>query len=461
MKALTVGNIKLFRFYFVHWLAPFFHLPRELFDDYALSQRMAKGVAFDLTVSKSFVDGYNNGVAMLGKEVKCLWGSHETPQVEFRTKQILFWMVRLATIAAVFASTQGDPTEQNLMTVWYSSMLQFLVLPYSLFVSITYGLETIFVLYTGHALTFPILMALTEKFLPGKPNELLSITITPRFLIVFLAIDQLLCFVTLFWSPTGAKPEAKSIGRIWQSIWYGFLNCKTYYLVLLPLCFGLKIPIAACFIDYMLGISSSITERTRRYWGVLFYHAHKMGHLPLVYPDAHKFHHYLHDCTSFDAHIFGSGAPEEWLMLLADVLLVKSLGIPPAALSPSVLVVSWFNKWGFHTLVADPIDDGENHHACHHSLHIHNLALTYPYDLIMGTAMKERIKWAGYEIFRTETTGDHDDKMYKLRFIPINTDTSSLIGSKEGGDRPRISKRRNSSTSMTGINFSSTAMMDD
>ena len=31
------------------------------------------------------------------------------------------------------------------------------------------------------------------------------------------------------------------------------------------------------------------------------------GHLPRVYEEAHKFHHYLHGSTAFDAHIYGSG----------------------------------------------------------------------------------------------------------------------------------------------------------
>ena len=117
--------------------------------------------------------------------------------------------------------------------------------------------------------------------------------------------------------------------------------------------------------DYALGLSNIITKHTMAYWTGLFYHAHRnrIGHIPIVYQDAHWFHHHLHDTTSWDAHIFGSGAPEEWLILLADIFLALCLGMPPASLNPSVLAVSWYNKWGFHTRKANPVDDGENFHA--------------------------------------------------------------------------------------------------
>lgn len=38
-----------------------------------------------------------------------------------------------------------------------------------------------------------------------------------------------------------------------------------------------------------------------------------------VYEEAHKFHHYLHDTTPFDAHVYGAGAPEEWFSMVVEV----------------------------------------------------------------------------------------------------------------------------------------------
>ena len=39
------------------------------------------------------------------------------------------------------------------------------------------------------------------------------------------------------------------------------------------------------------------------------------------YDEAHKYHHYLHDTTSFDAHIYGAGAPEEWFCLVLEACM--------------------------------------------------------------------------------------------------------------------------------------------
>ena len=318
------------------------------------------------------------------------------------------------------------------------SLLQFVVLPYSLSIALAYGLETVFVAYTGHAIVQSILTALTNAFIPEKYKAV--ITISPTFLAAFLIVDQLLCVYTLFRTPIGLAVEKIPTGRIWQSIWYGFLNCKTYYLILLPITYGTKIPIIPWTLDYCLGLSSLVTKRTTAYWSPLFYHAHKIGHIPIVYPDAHRFHHHLHDATSFDAHIFASGAPEEWLILLTDIVLAHYLKVCPASLGPSVLAISWYNKWGFHSRKANPNDDGDNFHVNHHSTHVKNIAITYPYDLLMGTAMKPRVHWAGYEIFREESK---DDKSYKVCFVPLDR-----------GDVQVLSMSKRQSLSLSGIDFS-------
>lgn len=434
ISALTVGNLTLFRFYFAHLLKPFRRLPPELYNEHAMSKKMAEGQPFDLVVDRRYVDGYNGSMDKLQGDIKGMWRG---PQVDFRIKQILFWLVRLATIAAAFRG--AEPLHFTFLV----SLLQFLVLPYSLFVALGYGLETVFVLYTGHMFMFPLLTTLTRKCLPKNYNR--TITISPLFLALFLLADQSICAACLYKTPKG-KTVPLPAGRIWQSVWYGFLNCKSYYLVLLPLCFGFEIPIVPWLLDFTLGISGTITKYTMRYWQVLFYHAHKMGHIPLVYPDAHRFHHHLHDCTAFDAHIFGSGAPEEWLILVADVIMTMFFGIAPASLSPSVLGVSWYNKWGFHTRAQEPAggdDDGVNFHPAHHSRHVVNYGITYPYDLLMGTTPKEfngRITWAGYKMRRTEA---EDGKTIILQFVPTLEELPS---------------ERRQSRSFSGINFSSATM---
>ena len=63
-----------------------------------------------------------------------------------------------------------------------------------------------------------------------------------------------------------------------------------------------------------------------------------------MYDEAHKLHHYLHGSTAFDAHIYGSGMPEEWGLLVIDTVMSVSCGMLPAALNQHILYHSWTNK---------------------------------------------------------------------------------------------------------------------
>jgi len=252
---------------------------------------------------------------------------------------------------------------------------------------------------------FPMLTWVLQSALPASWN--VSLTISPMFVLAFLAFDQLLCAVCLFWTP-GGRTQRLPLRRVLESVVYGFLNCKTYWLFLLPLCFGLRVPLIAWSLDGTLGLSSKISSHVQQYWEVLFYHVHRIAHLKHVYPDAHKFHHYLHDTTAFDAHIFGSGAPEEWLLLMCDLLLVLGLGVVPASLSYHVLAVSWVDKWRFHTRTEGPGLQEENFHADHHARHVHNFGFYYPYEMLMKTALPEyntEVEWSGFKVVRKET--DH------------------------------------------------------
>jgi len=288
-------------------------------------------------------------------------------------------------------------------------------------VAFGYGLETVFVLYSGHALVFPLLQLLLRSILPE--HLYLTFTIRPWFLVALLVVDQLLCAICLFRTPKG-KTAPMATSRIMQSVTYGFLNCKTYYLILLPLIFGLEVPVLAWVLDAVLGLSGKISETCGRIWAVLFYHAHRMGHVKQVYTDAHKFHHFLHDCTAFDAHIFGSGAPEEWLILMSDLALALGLGCLPACLSYHVLSVSWYNKWGFHSRNDKPAGHSDNFHADHHALHTVNFGFSPPYELFMKTLPprctdKGEAEYGGFVIKRVE-----DGSTVRLEFTPASASAS-------------------------------------
>ena len=143
----------------------------------------------------------------------------------------------------------------------------------------------------------------------------------------------------------------------------------------------------------------------RTHWQVLFFHQHRMAHLPRVYEQAHKLHHYLHDCSPFDAHLYGSGLPEEWCLLVFEVAVAAGFGVLPPALSFNVLANDWGNKVG-HTRKADA-SDGANYHADHHTLHNKNFGI---YGCLLTctlapTPLAMTVEYAGCVITRKQVQG--------------------------------------------------------
>eukprot|EP00441_Pelagodinium_beii_P006268 CAMPEP_0197695602 /NCGR_PEP_ID=MMETSP1338-20131121/115406_1 /TAXON_ID=43686 ORGANISM="Pelagodinium beii, Strain RCC1491" /NCGR_SAMPLE_ID=MMETSP1338 /ASSEMBLY_ACC=CAM_ASM_000754 /LENGTH=279 /DNA_ID=CAMNT_0043278607 /DNA_START=550 /DNA_END=1389 /DNA_ORIENTATION=+ len=136
-------------------------------------------------------------------------------------------------------------------------------------------------------------------------------------------------------------------------------------------------------------------------------------------------HHYLHDSTAFDAHIYGSGMNEEYFWILAETLpclLAPSLFFP-YFLNFETLYQSWTNK-GAHTrsdegVTVDTLGcfDEDNYHADHHELHRANFGsstgalLDFYFGTqgsttkgVSGLAYSSRIDPAnpGHQIFRIE-----------------------------------------------------------
>jgi len=164
---------------------------------------------------------------------------------------------------------------------------------------------------------------------------------------------------------------------------WGFINTKTYNIVLLlHLCdVGFRVPVVIWLVDAYLGLSCTIAKMISKYWMhwlQLFYHQHRMAHLPKVYEHAHKLHHYLHGTMSFDAHIYGNGMPEEIFFMLAELCLAVFGRVTPAFLNQYIIYLTWTNKFG-HT--QKPEDTcGENFHTDHHIFHVKNFGI---YNAIM------------------------------------------------------------------------------
>jgi hypothetical protein len=264
----------------------------------------------------------------------------------FSTRMTLFFALRLScgALALLYPS--------QLRWAFALGSLQFVLLPMSLFVAVTQIIALAPALFIAHLLLYRPLEALVQAVLPAQVAALASLSVDTRFVAAFFVIDQLACVFCLFRVPGHGRSEPMALKRVLHSVGFGFLNCKTYFLVLLlhmraagVAINGAAAPSArslprshplACaggvwIIDAVLGLSPRLAkvrcapllasrEPTVRvvpahqlisawglHWAALFYHQHRLAHMPGVYEDAHKFHHFLHDASAFDAHIYGSG----------------------------------------------------------------------------------------------------------------------------------------------------------
>mmetsp|Transcript_6926 Transcript_6926/g.15356 ORF Transcript_6926/g.15356 Transcript_6926/m.15356 type:complete len:143 (+) Transcript_6926:416-844(+) len=120
-------------------------------------------------------------------------------------------------------------------------------------------------------------------------------------------------------------------------------------------------------------------------------------------------HHAMHGSTAFDAHVYGSGLPEEWAMLMMELWGTVLLGVPPPSVTNwFVIYTSWTNKTG-HTRVADG-RRGQNNHADHHTEHIKNYGIfSIAMDLLFETNAPPRDGskhgYGDYTVDRSEETG--------------------------------------------------------
>lgn len=347
--------------------------------------------------------------------------THKDSEAEFSTKMQNFFILRL--ICCVLAYF-----DYFYLTILISS-LQFFILPYSLIISLSKFIEILYNIFLGYLIYFPIAYSLTNNlnnvnifnFLSIKSIENtdninfknnknifnLSLEINNEFICYFFLVDFLVCSVFSFYTPLGKTKQFKP-ARLAQSIIYGFLNTKTYYLILLFLLRGAKIPILLWLIDAIFKVSEKLTflmhQILKINWPMVFYHQHRVAHFPYVYSDAHKFHHFLQDSSPFDAHLYGSGAPEEWHSLMFELLPCFFLGLFPPSLSFFALKNSLLNKIG-HTRKENG-NDQELSHVDHHLFHIKNFSWDISLEMFLGTSTNNRrMKCDGYVITK-EIEGD-------------------------------------------------------
>lgn len=268
-------------------------LPRLISDPDHLATRMSKTTgAFETPpVSMEIVNSYNNSVDKLAALVR----QHSTER-PFVKSIMLFALLRF--ICLVVAAV-GFP----FWALGVGVVMQFMLLPFSGVV----GLLHLVLLSPGLFVPHYVVVMLLKPVMMMGGLPLWEFRISWNFIACFFLVDQMACLLCLF-RTNGGRTEVFGWKRTLWSICYGFFNSKTYTLLVLLCVRGTTVPMTLYLVDAILGITSMVSKRCYQllgHWSVHFYHQHRLGHLPRVYEHAHKFHHYLHDTTAFDAHIYG------------------------------------------------------------------------------------------------------------------------------------------------------------
>ena len=426
MLSYLNGHLLLFRFAIEH-LPLLFTLPGWLTDPAKLERRLATlrdGTLQSLTlnVPSDQADAYNLALKQLGTNMQAL----HPQQMTASTRVCLLNLIRFSTLVAAWYGDIG-------LTLGVA-MTQFLIAPYSLFVSITAGLTLIFYLLLPHYLAFAGLQYLTS-FLPQSPwlSWLASwgqIPITPLTIGLFVLLDQMLCLHTMLTPEAATYPSSK----ILMYALHGFVNSKTMTLVVLFLCkhhhptLSLWHWIVEGFLAKATTRISGLLSSSTLHSNVLFYHQHRMAHLPVVYQHAHKLHHapgHMAATSAFDASLYGCGMPEEFFVLAAELVLL-TMGVPPASLGCYVLFTQGLGNKQSHT-----IKDGEgredNFHTDHHLTHTKNYGSSATVfhclpDLYFSTAARK-----GGHCIPANSTSPGREVMVKAVVEPGRKDTSFVF----------------------------------
>lgn len=264
-----------------------------------------------------------------------------------------------------------------------AGLLQFVVAPFSLtgsFIRLLTNVSDCIFHYICNALVMLCLTWLiTFSGADGLPKWQ-KLTISPTFAAAFFVID----FAANVFVHMRTSEEFGFSRMLWHVV-YGTFNTKTYFVVVFGCLLGLEMDLLVIVLAGILtyaGKEKGLHKKCLELIGwpcfeICFYVEHRIGHMPVVYQHAHKMHHYLHDTTAFDAHVYGSGMNEEFFWILSEIipcLLAPSVFFP-YSLNLDTLYVSWTNK-GAHARSAKDVTtetlgcfDEDNFHADHHTLH--------------------------------------------------------------------------------------------
>ena len=162
------------------------------------------------------------------------------------------------------------------------TIAQFLVAPYSLFVSFTLFVALSPPIYIAHLLSFLSIRSICSFLLsllsssPLYDIETISsslntlypycfLRIDLSFILSFFAIDQLLC-----WYCHLSRPRVVRTSTLTHVVW-GFLNTKTYYLLLFAILqhYQSTIPLLFLLVDALLGVTPRVANMLSMYSNAL------------------------------------------------------------------------------------------------------------------------------------------------------------------------------------------------
>jgi len=297
------------------------------------------------------------------------------------------------------------------------ALLQFVVAPYSFGVSLLTSGMYFMTMCLGHLVTALLFQPL--------PLPSLTFELNLKFIACFLLADFATCCYFAFVQSKGSRPRLFSWKKTLQHMVYGTFNAKTYLLLVFLFCRGMRFNLVWLLLDAILGLGALINNLVQQSclsWECMFYNAHRLGHLRVVYEHAHKAHHRLHDAMAFDGHVYGgSGFPEEWFLIFYEIAVMKLMGVPPPCLTWRMLKLHLANKDAHQRKVKDGFK-GEQYHEDHHLLHRSNFGFARPmldmyFDTFKGDSRfvqvgsasfwKEEVE-EGFVTFRVQVDGAFD-----------------------------------------------------
>jgi hypothetical protein len=363
-----------------------------------------------IVVSNDPVNAYNARLDAM--KARCLEWKDCFPLREFDT-QIVPAMITLRIVAALLALHHGPAAASS---VWLILALQFVIVPFSIVPAITTLIALAQPIFIGHCVVYPALAWLSTLLRPAGWESFGTVPIDLWFIALFIIADQLVCALCLFWNPNGT-PVKLPWSRIAKSIAYGLVDGKCGPMIVMSLTQGIRLDLGVMLLDYWFGITArvcALVGRSGLNWVTLFYPEHRLSHLPVVYQHAHKFHHSLNGTTAFDAHLYGTGLPEEFCCLLFEFAIASCLGIPPPMLNFNNLYLSWTDKVA-HTLKTDSAN-GVNGHPLHHVHHTRNYGVyNMSIDMVFGTCVNND-EFPMPHGFTARCARSEDSKLTKLTF---------------------------------------------